>query len=70
MKHYIEIQSEVCKGCRLCIPECPKDVIEIGDSFNKKGWVYAVAAHNELCIGCKKCAIVCPDVAIRVFKED
>lgn len=70
MKFYIEIDAEVCKGCQICIPECPKGVIALGKHFNVKGWQYAVPEKNELCIGCKKCATMCPDVAIRVVQED
>ena len=70
MKFRIEIDSELCKGCRLCIPECSKNVIEIGDQFNRKGWQFAVPARNEDCIGCKRCVTVCPDVAIKLIRED
>ncbi|OGS09252.1 MAG: hypothetical protein A2204_06280 [Elusimicrobia bacterium RIFOXYA1_FULL_47_7] len=70
MKFYIEIDAEICKGCRICIPECPKEVIELSEHFNTKGWQYADPVRNEDCIGCKKCAAVCPDVAIKIFKED
>jgi NAD-dependent dihydropyrimidine dehydrogenase PreA subunit len=27
---FIEIDPELCKGCKLCIPICPKEVIAIG----------------------------------------
>lgn len=70
MGFYIEIDSEICKGCSLCIPDCPKNVIGTGDSFNAKGWHYAVPLRNEDCIGCKICAALCPDSAIKVWKED
>lgn len=70
MKFFIEIDREACKGCQLCVPECPRNVIEIGEHFNVKGWQYAVPVRNNDCIGCKKCAVVCPDVAIRVFREE
>ncbi len=69
MSFYIEIDGELCKGCSLCIPECPKNVIEIGKKFNAKGWQYAEPVRNSDCIGCKKCAVACPDVAIKVWKE-
>lgn len=70
MKFYIEIDKELCKGCSLCIPECPKNVIELSSMFNNKGWRYVVPIRNQDCIGCKKCAIVCPDVAIKVIREE
>lgn len=66
---HIEINSEKCKGCRLCVNECPRSVIEISGHFNSKGWQFASPARNEDCIGCKKCSTVCPDVCITVFRE-
>ena len=70
MKFWIEINKDTCKGCSLCIPECPKKVIEMGDKFNSKGWRYALPVRNDDCIGCKKCAVACPDVAIKVLKGE
>jgi 2-oxoglutarate ferredoxin oxidoreductase subunit delta len=70
MGFFIEIDKEACKGCELCIPVCPKQVIEMGEHFNLKGWRYAVPARNEDCIGCKQCLIICPDVAIKLMKEE
>ena len=70
MKFHIEIDSERCKACNLCVDACPKNVIEVGDDFNRKGYQYVIPARNEDCIGCRQCATVCPDVVITVFKED
>ena len=70
MGFYIEIDSEYCKGCGICVPECPKNVIETGTASNSKGWRFAVPVRNGDCIGCRRCAVVCPDVAISVWKED
>jgi len=70
MKSYIEINSEICKGCILCIPECPKNVIVLSANFNSKGWRYAIPENNKDCIGCTRCAVVCPECAIIVKRED
>lgn len=69
MKYRLEIDAEKCKGCRLCIPECSKALLNITDRFNRKGWQVVEFNFKEECIGCKKCATVCPDVAIRIVKE-
>lgn len=68
MSYKIEIDSDLCKGCSLCIPECRNSVISIGNHFNQKGWQYAVTNDKKECIGCKKCILICPDAAITLKK--
>jgi len=63
----IEINSERCKGCELCIPSCPQDVIAMSENLNGKGYHYAVS-KNSGCTGCVNCAIVCPDGVITVYR--
>ncbi len=62
------INSEVCKGCGLCVDVCPKNVLEITDKVNIKGHFPVVQARPEDCIHCSICCIVCPDVAITIIK--
>lgn len=69
---YIEILEERCKGCDLCIPECPVDIIEkaaAGD-VNWMGWIPVVVSDMRPCIACNLCAMVCPDQAIDVYRFD
>lgn len=63
----VEVLKEFCKGCKLCIKACPKNILEIGDDTNQKGYKY-VQSTEEGCIGCKFCAVMCPDAAIEVYK--
>ena len=65
----LKINENYCKSCSLCIKYCPKDVLEVGQNVNTKGYRYVVAKHPENCIGCKSCALICPDAAIEIFKE-
>ena len=67
---WIEVNEDLCKGCRLCVTFCPKQVIGIADHLNKKGYFPATLKDKENCIGCAICAMMCPDVAITVYKED
>ena len=67
-KAKVEIDTERCKGCYLCIEACPKKCLEKSDKFSKTGYFPAKFAKDE-CIGCQTCARVCPDLAIKVYKE-
>ena len=66
----IEIDTERCKGCGLCIETCPKNIIAIADKkVNAHGYPYVTCVKEEDCIGCSSCGIVCPDGCITVYKE-
>jgi 2-oxoglutarate ferredoxin oxidoreductase subunit delta len=63
-KHMIE--EDRCKGCGLCVDICPKNVLELSDKVNTKGYYPAYQARPDDCIFCTACCIMCPDVAIAV----
>ena len=62
----VYIDKELCKSCGMCVSLCPKNVFEITNQVNKKGYNYASAARQDDCIKCKKCEKMCPDFAIYV----
>jgi 2-oxoglutarate ferredoxin oxidoreductase subunit delta len=70
----IEIDSELCKDCKLCISVCPHRLIESSDRMNQKGYYPAIFAEKHLkkegrrCTGCGLCAITCPEIAIEVYR--
>ena len=33
----VEFDTQVCKGCGVCIASCPEDIIEFADFFNRRG---------------------------------
>ncbi len=68
MKGTIEISSELCKGCELCISFCPKGMISVSDKLNASGYLPAAFNDNGECTGCAICALVCPEVAIEVYR--
>lgn len=63
-KHCIDIER--CKGCGLCVTVCPKNVLEISETVNPKGYFPAFQARPEDCIHCALCCAICPDVAITI----
>lgn len=63
------IDENYCKGCYLCIEQCPKAVYEISAKRNAKGYLVPKVARFEDCTGCLLCEWTCPDMAITVEKE-
>ena len=66
MSYLHEIENDRCKGCGLCVIVCPKNVLEISDKVNTKGYFPAFRARPEDCIYCAMCCTMCPDVAITI----
>ena len=66
-KGAIVIDIEKCKGCELCVVNCPTGVIKLADKVNGKGYYYAYTEVPEACTGCANCAVVCPDSVISVY---
>ena len=65
----IRINSDLCKGCRLCVGACPRGLVEMdGELINQMGFHPAAptADMEEKCTGCAFCAMICPDCAIEV----
>ena len=64
----VVIDRERCKGCELCIPACPPEVLRMSSARNTKG-----APYPELlpgCTGCGACLLVCPDFCFEVFRYE
>ena len=70
-KSYIlEIDKHKCKGCKLCIEFCPKNVLELSKNLNSMGSNYSVMARPDDCIGCRACVLMCPDICIELFEVE
>lgn len=66
MSGSIQIDTERCKGCSLCIAFCPQDCIRLSDDLNLKGYFVAAFDSTRECTACRNCALMCPDAAIEV----
>ena len=66
----VEISINECKGCNLCVPACPKNVLEIVSDLNSLGYTY-VKYKGDGCIGCGICFYACPEPgAVTVYKKE
>ena len=69
-KNYIEISTDECKGCKLCVSACPKHSISMSREINKLGYQYA-EFKGDNCTACGFCYYICPEPgAISVIKGD
>jgi len=64
------INTNKCKGCELCVSECPVGIIAISNEINTMGYHPAYIIDTSKCTGCIKCAISCPDAVITVYREE
>lgn len=65
----VTFNEERCKGCKLCVSVCPKNIVLIDEEkLNLKGFHTAGVNEMEKCIGCAFCAVICPDCVIEVEK--
>lgn len=62
----VVIIPERCKECSMCIEFCPKDVLEVSDEFNRKGYKPPRVSKGKehACVACFFCEEVCPELAI------
>jgi 2-oxoglutarate ferredoxin oxidoreductase subunit delta len=62
-RKFLEVNTEWCKGCRICVAFCPKDVLELNDAGT------VMIARLDDCTFCRDCEVRCPDFAIFVTEE-
>jgi 2-oxoglutarate ferredoxin oxidoreductase subunit delta len=62
----VTIDIEACKGCELCIPVCPPDVLFMSKDVNAQGYRYPQLVAG--CTGCNACLQICPDFVFEVYR--
>lgn len=63
----IKINKDRCKGCYLCVVNCPYGLIKVSSEMNVKGVKPAIFSGGK-CTACRMCAVICPDLGIVVYK--
>jgi len=66
----IHIIKDRCKGCGFCVEYCPKDVLELSDEFNIKGYHPPFVKNEDDCVYCQLCETICPEFAIFVTLKE
>lgn len=62
----IAVNESLCKGCEICVHECPTDVFEMRG--NGAGAI-PVPERPDDCIECGNCELSCPDFALEVRSD-
>jgi 2-oxoglutarate ferredoxin oxidoreductase subunit delta len=65
----IVVDASRCKGCGLCIAECPKGHLHLSEQADSRGIRTVRFDGEDRCTGCGFCYTVCPDVAITVYRK-
>jgi len=67
----LTFNETTCKGCKLCIVACPKNILDLELSrVNAKGYNPVKCNDLAACTACGICARVCPDSVIKVERGD
>jgi 2-oxoglutarate ferredoxin oxidoreductase subunit delta len=64
----LDIESDRCKGCELCVGACPHDLLAIDSStVNRLGHHPIRLLDAAACTSCALCARICPDAVFTVY---
>jgi len=66
---WIEVDSELCKGCDYCVQTCPPDCLGFSTEINTRGYHFSYY-KGDGCTGCGICFYNCPEPgAITVYRK-
>ena len=69
-KFIIELDTNKCNGCFLCLDLCPNKLLRQSGTINSDGYEPARLIDAPYCLGCEKCYLICPQDAIKMIPVD
>ena len=60
----VVVITERCKGCGFCVEFCPREVLAMSTTFNRKGYHPPMVSRKGQCVNCNLCEMICPEFAI------
>ena len=63
LRNDVTINAGLCKGCGLCVKNCPKGILTVCVAINLLGYKAVVADNKKKCSGCGNCYDICPEPA-------
>jgi 2-oxoglutarate ferredoxin oxidoreductase subunit delta len=64
----LDIATDRCKGCGLCVAVCPKGILSLDASaVNELGYHPVRLTDAAACTSCALCARICPDAVFGVY---
>ncbi|MFX1314832.1 MAG: 4Fe-4S binding protein [Promethearchaeota archaeon] len=60
--YYIEINSELCIGCGICVDRCQMEALTLVDNLS--------TVNRKKCLGCGLCVVTCSTEAIKIRSKD
>jgi len=64
----LDVATDRCKGCELCINICPRHCLELDLSLvNALGYHPVRLTDADACTSCALCARICPDAVFAVY---
>ncbi len=62
----LHVEQKYCKGCGICIENCPTKVLKVSKKMNTRGYFPPESDEMDKCRECGMCMLMCPDFAIVV----
>ena len=60
--YVVEVDSEVCTGCGVCVDRCQMGALNLVDDIS--------TLNRKKCLGCGLCVVTCPTEAIKLINKE